>query len=400
MARLLTVTFYKIKMMLSDKLFFGVMIVLPIFIAAATGFSLRYEKMDTIPIALVDEDRSAYSETLLERVKTGEGISVSETDRENALDMLEGDSVEQVYIIKKGFGEMIGRGEGGGFIEAASSPSSFSSAFTSELLAAEVMRLLSGNMATEWLQEHRMEKIADEAKNEILAYNDAMWEPEPLMTVDYYELEGKNTVEPVVKSSVSAAAATSTGLITAFVMFYMLFGSGWLVEERTNGTLKRLIAGSGALGTSYAGSILALLVAGGLQVVLYATFSRLISGVSLFPGFLSWLVFFVYILAVISISLFLSAVLKTQAQLQAIGPVLAMLTGFAGGCFWNFVTMPRGISLLSKFTPQGWALEAMDRLLLNPSDGAGIMAAIVVLSAISILLLPLGYFFIEKAIRN
>ncbi|NTV90333.1 MAG: ABC transporter permease, partial [Clostridiales bacterium] len=169
--KLLNVAYYKLKMMLADKLFFTVMIVLPLLIAAASGFSLRYEKLDTIPVAIVDEDGGSYSRLLISRLQQEEGISLVEADRSKALDLLEGSSAEQVYIIKQGFSEAISMGEADGMIETAVSPSSFSSSYTSEVIAASVERLLSGNMAVSWLEEHGWSyegKTAAEARAEII----------------------------------------------------------------------------------------------------------------------------------------------------------------------------------------------------------------------------------------
>ena len=149
-----------------------------------------------------------------------------------------------------------------------------------------------------------------------------------------------------------AATASSAGLIAAFIMFFMLFGSGWLVEERTNGTIKRLGAGHGAVAVSFGGSILALLAAGILQILMFGAILKLLFDIVLFTGILSCITLLSYLLAVTAVSMFLSSVLKTQAQLQAGAPVIALLTGFMGGCFWNFIEMPERIRFLSLLTPQ------------------------------------------------
>jgi len=197
-----------------------------------------------------------------------------------------------------------------------------------------------------------------------------------------------------------AAAATSTGVIVAFLMFYILFSSGWLVEERINGTVKRLAVGPNALLLSYIGSILALLAAGMLQIILFSVIDRLLFKVELFPGVFSYLLFLVYIMAVISISLFLSSVLKTQAQLQAGAPVLALITGFAGGCFWNFVEMPASIRRLSMFTPQGLALSGIKSLLADSSDLLSVMTPLIVLLVIALILLPSSYIIIKRTLKT
>lgn len=400
--KLLSITWYKLKIMTGDRIFFTAMIVLPLFITIATGYALRYEKLNMIPVAVVDEDRSGYSALLLESIRVKEGLDVKPAEREDAIAMLDGSKVEQVFIIKAGFEEKIKIGDKKELIDVVSSPSSYSSEFTSEVIAGEAIRLITGNMAAGWVSGEyaKLGRTVDESLiKEIIAYNDSLWEPKPPMTITYKEQQGGG-VKTVERSSPPAAAATSTGVIVAFIMFYILFSSGWLVEERTNGTVKRLAAGPHALLVSYIASILTLLAAGMYQILLLSLANRLLFNVDLFPGAYSYLLFLVYLLAVISISLFLSSVLKTQAQLQAGAPVLALMTGFAGGCFWNFVEMPERIRLLFMFTPQGWVLAGIKSLIADSSDLASVMTPLMVLSVIALILLPSSYIIIKGTLKT
>jgi ABC-type multidrug transport system permease subunit len=98
--------------------------------------------------------------------------------------------------------------------------------------------------------------------------------------------------------------------------------------------------------------------------------------------------------------MFLSSVLKTQAQLQAGAPVIALLTGFMGGCFWNFIEMPERIKMLSLLTPQGWALSALNGLLLDPADTSAVLLPATVLLAASMVLLPASYVIIRMQMRK
>jgi ABC-type multidrug transport system permease subunit len=92
--------------------------------------------------------------------------------------------------------------------------------------------------------------------------------------------------------------------------------------------------------------------------------------------------------------------LKTQTQLQAGAPIVAMLTGFAGGCFWNFIEMPERIRTLSLLTPQGWALSAVNALLLEPGAISAAVMPVLVLFAISLVLLPVSYVIINTQLRR
>lgn len=389
-------------MMLGDKLLFSAMILIPLMITIAAGNAFRYEKLGIIPVAVVDEDESEYSALLLERLYDKEGLGLNRTDRKTAAAMLENSEVEHVFIIKEGFEKDIRREETDGLIEMVSSASSYSADYASEIVAGEAMRIITANMAannvTAQYKELGIEKGSD-FWNEVYSYANALWEPEPLMTINYKELKG-GIVEQVSQAMLPAASASSAGLIVAFISFYMLFAGGWLIEERLNGTIKRLGTGIGAIGVSFLGSILALFVAGVLQIVMFTAVLRLIFGISLFSGPLSFLVLAVYLLAVIAISMFLSSVLKTPSQLQVGAPILALLTGFIGGCFWNYADMPQGVRFLSMLTPQGWALKALNRLMAEPDALSFAAIPLLVLLMISLILLPTSYIIINMQLRQ
>jgi ABC-type multidrug transport system permease subunit len=251
---------------------------------------------------------------------------------------------------------------------------------------------MAANNVAEQYKKLEIEMKSD-FRDEVIGFADGLWEPEPLMTIEYKELKS-GIVSSVKQATLPASSATSAGLITAFIMFYMLFSSGWLIEERMNGTIKRLGIAKGGIAASFKGSVLALYAAGMLQILMFCAVQRVFFGITLFTGIMSYLVLFAYLLAVISVSLFLSSVLRTSAQLQAGAPVVALLSGFAGGCFWNFVEMPERIEFLSLFTPQGWALRGINGLLLNPADSASALVPLLVLLAIALILLPVSYIII------
>lgn len=383
-------------------MFFVAMIFIPLLIMVVSGYALRYGKLGTIPVAAVDEDRSEYSRLLLDRLSSKDGIEMYITDREKGMELLEDNGVEQVFVIREGFGGAVQKGESEGLIDLTGSPYSYSADYVQEIVAAEVIRLVMANSAANNVAAQYGGLGADKGsgiRDEAARYADSLWEPEPLMTVEYKELNA-DSVTAEAHSAVPGSGASSAGLITAFIMFYMLFGSGWLVEERVNGMVKRLGAGRGAVAASFRGSILSMASAGLLQIFLFYIIQKVFFGIALFTGAMDFLVLLSYLFAVIAISLFLSTILKTPAQLQAGAPILALLTGFAGGCFWNFIDMPQSIDRISLLTPQGWALRGINALLQNPLDYTAALLPLFVLLSTALILLFVSYMILNMQLRR
>lgn len=392
-------------MIISDRLFFAAMIIAPLLLAAATGNAFRYEKLATVPVAVVDEDGSELSDLLISRLSGKEGLKLVTASRKNAENMLEDMEVEQLYNIKKGFGESIARGICDELIGHACSPYSYSAGFTREIIAGEAMRILMANMAAnDVARKYEGLGIIKENyfRDDVLNHVDSLWEPGPLLTALYIELGGETAGQEIQETNLAlpSSSASSAGLITVFIMFYILYGSSWLIEERLNGTIKRLSAGKGAIAAFFAGNVLAMAAAGTLQIFMFCFALKIFFGIVFFYGILSYVVLFAYLLSVISIGMFLSSVLSTQAQLQASAPVLALITGFVGGCFWNFVELPEQVRHMSLLTPQGWALRGLNALLQGYAGSSATLVPLLVLFIISLILLPASYIIINVQLRR
>lgn len=396
----LTVIYYKLKMMLSDRLLTVTMIMVPVILAVLAGYALKYEKLGVIPVAIADEDGSRLSANFVQRLSAKEGLRVEKAVRKLAYKLVERNEAELAFIIKPGFEKKLLNGETEGIIDVLRSPQSFSAGLVCEVAAGEAMRFAADSMAAKWVVERYNatgRSKGQELFNEVFAHADSYWEPKPLMTVDYSELKGGVETGTAMVALPSASAA-STGILTLFVMLYLLVGSGWLIEERVNNTIKRVACGPGALASMFIGNTGTLLIAGILQTIIVTSVVKLVSDVWLFTGLVSCLVFLLYIASAAAIATLMSAVLKTPAQLQAGAPVLALLSGIAGGCLWNFQGLSGSIRKISFFTPQGWALEGLNNLAAGTGEMYQALIPLMVLSAITLILLPLSYIIIRKTL--
>ncbi len=381
MFKVITVLKYKLKILFSDKSFLIAMTVIPLFLTLITGYALRFEKYNEIPVAICDLDNTDYSNMILERVKEKKGFKILPTDENKAIKLVKDYKVESAFIIKEGFKENILSGETKGIIEQIAHPSSISQEIIKEIIGSEVARIMLNTDAADWvINEYiKLNKLPSETQsdekgqiwNEAWEHTDSLWEPEPPMKLEFEEVhEGTiGTVESEKNTFQDSTISSSAfGMLIAFIMFLIMFNSSWLVDEKENGTLKRIISGPGALTALFAGNILSLLIIGILQVVLFSTICSIFFGVDIFTRTSSIIIIFIYLLCVIGISLFVSSILKTRIQLQTGAPLFSIITGFIGGCFWNFTDMGGIMKTISLFTPQGLALDLFSRYGQQISD--------------------------------
>ena len=180
-----------------------------------------------------------------------------------------------------------------------------------------MLRIYSTDFTYNWLRRN----FNDINRSEISERLEEKWQPNPIMTITYEEIEVESKGD---EYNNTAFCSGITGLLILFIMLGLLFGSGWLCEEKINRTIQKGNVGKGALRQLFMGNIAALFIMGLFLTIIFTGMQRVFFGVLLIKGPLSFLVIVLYILCVSSISMFMSAVFRSSHQLQASAPSLLL----------------------------------------------------------------------------
>ena len=384
----------RLKIHFSDKLLLLIVIVIPVLLSIISGHAMRKEKLDYVPVFLVDEDGTKTSELLVERLMDKEGLRIKTGLFEDGEEEVRNDDAEAMIVIEKGFEDSLRRGDTKEIITLVKSPSTYSSELIKEIVASEVLRIYSTYFAYDWISA----SFSDIDHDEVSERFEKLWQPEPVMTIVYEEVQ----VEPKGEGNITIPpfAAASLGLLVLFIMLGLLFGGGWLCEEKMNGTIYRALSVKGALLKLFIGNIAALSITGLFLTLVFTLIQWILFDTLLVKGILPLLVMVVYIICVSCISMFLSAIFKTPHQLQASAPVIAILTGIMGGCLWNLAGVPEQLLSVALLTPQGWALKALTDLYAAPGSLNPALRAIGFLGAISIVFGSLSYLGLKRSLKN
>ena len=393
--RFLVIIKNRLKVILSDRIFIAAMLIIPLILAMIMGYAQRKEKLNYVPMALVDEDGSVLSKTLAHRISKKEGLRALPVTREEAEELLRDKKAEVALIIPEGFEAAVESGRTSGILEFVKSPYTVSGEVVKEIVAAEVMRLEAAEFAYDRIvQRYRENGVEMEvSRQEVRDYFESFWEPVPPMSIAYEEVEANSVAAEDV--TIPSYAAASAGVLVLFVMLALIFGSGWISEERSNGTLNRIFSVPGALLPIFMGNTLALFMLGFFQTILLVAIQRLFFGIVMLEGFWSWLVMGAYILCAAAVSMLMASLFRTAAQLQAIAPVFSIITGLMGGCLWNLGGIPKQLHPVSRLTPQGWALTAITALFASPNQPGYAIPSLSVLIAAAIIMLALSWLLLR-----
>ncbi len=389
----------RVRVLFSDWRFLLAMVLFPLFLSLMTGNALNRQKHPEMTLLVSDEDDSTASLALVRGLQNKTALRVIPEMSQRARQRVEDNQAEAWLLIPQGYAARLEQGDLTGFLELRTAASADSRGFLTELVASEVFRL-AGQTETiaqikSILATYDLTLSSNGAARAAQVY--AQTAQTPWLDVRYEVLQASRPSGGTV--NYPAAVASSLGLLVLFVLFGMLFGAGWLVEDRRNGTLARLYAAHGPSLAWYAANWLAMAVVGMVLTGVLLGGAVLLAGQSPVKGVASLLLLASYVACVASMGMLLSTLFPAPAQLQAATPVIAIVSGFAGGCLWNQMGSVGGLPWVALATPQGWVLQALGRLYADPGDETWRQAALV-LCAAAAMLAALGWIRLVRVLRR
>lgn len=396
---MINVIYYRLKILIYDKMswftFAGIFLAM---LAVSWITANSVVKQQLVPISIIDLDNSEYSALVVDRLSKQPGIALHPSNLEDAERKVSSGKLEAAYMIREGFMDSIIDGDISGIIEIIKSPSSLTSDLIGEIVSSEVIRL-SSNVASADMVIDEFKDMGREIDNpkesqlwqEVWKSTDALWEPKPLMTIDYKEISsgqaaGANTGAGD-SASVSRGAITATfGFLSTFLMYSMLMAGSWLLDEKNNGILHRVVSHPMKLMTYITGNMFSAVI---LNYIMAALVIALITAVFKLEGIHvieDGLMLMAYLICTGFLSLFLASAMKTSMQLHITVPVITLATGFLGGNFVPLGELSNVFNWFGALTPQYWFSQGIMNTYTTGSV-ASLLWPITVLSLLSILLL-------------
>ncbi len=171
------------------------------------------------------------------------------------------------------------------------------------------------------------------------------------------------------------------GILVMFTLLVLLTSSGtMLVQERTQGLLRRLASAPISRGEVIAGKWQGRMVLAAVQVstaLLFGTFlfamdwgpdiAMVIVVLTAWAGFCA------------SAGLWLGTVARTAAQAGGLGVLAANLLAALGGCWWPIEITPEWMQMIQKAIPTGWTMDALHKLISFQAGAASVVPHVLLL---------------------
>jgi len=364
-------------------------LILPLVFTAATaagigGIEGDVEEQQRMPLIIINEDGGELAQVLVDALpEVGFDLRYDEP------------MTDATYALTIPAGLTKALMEGGQAELEMSVPSNDRSTMSVEQHVRMIMRRLDASlgMARSSLEEaKRMDQVSTpEEERRFLADTlqkllDVAMDP-PYMA----KLSFDDGQEVAFSDMAAPTQQASAGQIVTWVHITLLGAAQVLVNERLQGTLKRMLIMPAGRGNIILGKLAARLGLGLVQMTLLFVGGALIFGVRWGDHPLAVIaVSLAFALATSSLGILLSTFVRTGSQASGIVIGSAMAMSALGGAWYPIELTPAAYRQIVQILPTTWAMRAYTDLLARGADLGGVLLEVLVLLGFAALFITLG----------
>ena len=216
---------------------------------------------------------------------------------------------------------------------------------------------------------------------------------------NFLQIESKSIIQ--VEQENAMFVQYVAGMAVMFLLFSVSHGGATILEERKEGTLKRLLT----LPVSYNKILFSKAIftstVGIVQLIVLFIFGWIIFGLDIFSHIPSLLVMIIFTaLACSSLGIFIAAISKTQQQVNSLSTLIILGMSALGGSMFPSFLMPPYIKTIGKFTVNFWAMKGFNNIFWRNLGLTDIWDSILILFSIFIFLTSISFYLFKKKIES
>jgi len=354
-----------------------------------------------IPIAIINSDKGIYGDIYEDVMKNEKDLDIilySEENFKDVVNMVKETKIASMIYIPENFSDsIINNSDVNITIYKSSSNNSF---YIEELVKKITNQIdissLTGHFVLKNIEKSIILNDLDKKKYFESSFNEALKELtlNNKVSVEYeiLSVQKENLILP------TGFNATSPGFGVMFVMMGAFFTAVVLAEEREMNILSRLLTTPITKIVVLSGKLLGVFCVTIIQFLFIIFFGQFILGVNWGNSPLSVLLIAIsFTLSAVGLGTILSSIVKTSAQASALTILISIVTSMIGGAWWPIEIMPKYLQNIAKFTPQYWAINGFNKIILRGFGLKEIMPnfSILIIYAIVSLLIASIFFRYE-----
>jgi ABC-2 type transport system permease protein len=383
MKKLFLIGLKDLKLVFRDRAALTFMLLAPFLLTIGMGFvtgrfSGGSSGLSDIPVIVVNLDNEQLGNALADVFSSEELADLmkptASSDQEAARRLIDEDQASAAVIIPEGFTRSIIPAEGITFdqnyvepepvkIEVYSNPSRPTSSGVVKVIVDEFLsRVEEGRTSG-------MISILQLAASGFITSENAETEARTI----FQNVDQTETTAITLKTNTQGAEAVdfdilaymAPGMALLFLMYTVSYGGRSILQERSQGTLPRLLISPTLNAQVLGGKVLGIFFIGvaqvGILILASALFFRVQWGDPL--GVAALILAAVF--GATGWGMLITALARSPAQVASVGSAIMLIFGILGGSFIQLDEMPLLLQTISKITPNAWGLDGFTTLALG-----------------------------------
>jgi ABC-2 type transport system permease protein len=343
-------------------------------------------------VIIVDEDNTPYSAEFMEELKQNKIFKFLDSDKNDAIARVEEGKVLAALIINEGFHDNIERGREINIGQVKIKDDKYLLTLQEtvkgiivKMAGSEIISKVTANFVSSQKPGADVEKIKDLAYENVM---DSWIFKKPLKVTS-------TLADTDIQSEYDSMKQSMIGFTVFFSMYTMVFSIGTILSDKKYKTWDRMLVSPVSMSSILGGTMVVSFLVGMIQMSVLILGGRYLFG-------LDWgrslggiiMVTTVFVFTITSFGLMLSGIVKTEAQLGAVAPVVLTSTSMLGGTMWPLeIVNNKVLLILAELTPQKWAMQGF---LNIAAKGMGFKSAILP----SLVLLAMGITFFTIGVKT
>ncbi|MGE5405631.1 MAG: ABC transporter permease [Candidatus Saccharibacteria bacterium] len=178
------------------------------------------------------------------------------------------------------------------------------------------------------------------------------------------------------------------GWAVTFMLLGTTFAAATFIDEKEQGTLKRLQAAPISRYSILAGKLISGLVQSNVQMAIIFAIAYIVYGLWLGTDIFGLMALtLATTFAATGLGVLLAAFCKTRWQARGIAIFVVLLNSGLGGCWWPLYLAPDAMQKASRLTLNAWAMDGYSNLLVYGRGFSSITESLIVLALMGVVFL-------------
>ena len=367
-------------------------IVLIIMSAMALGFTAMFgASFDSYKptVLIVNNDNSIYSENLLKELKEVNEFNFIDSNMNEAVERIEEGNVLAALVINENFEDLI-EFNNNVAIDIMKSKEDVLILSLQEIVESTSLKIAGGTKIADITAEFIKSQIPDVDNEQVKlkVYNNLIdsWKYKAPINVS------STAFNTNADSGYDGLKHSMIGFFIFFSMYTIVFGVGTILDDKKYKTWQRMLISPVSKPSILGGTIFVTYLLGAFQMLILMIGAKYLFNIDLgnsMSGIVVILAAFVF--TVTSLGLLLSGIVKTNAQLSSIAPLLLTSTSMLGGCMWPLEIVNNKVLLfIAELTPQKWAVQGMENIISKGMGFQSVLFPTAILLAMGVLFFGIG----------